>query len=44
MDLKQHEASLSKTEEIKQLHREKEGLELDIDIIKQLKVNQIDKT
>ena len=43
MDLKQHEASLSKTEEIKQLQREKEGLELDIDIIKQLKVNLIDE-
>ena len=41
--MKQHEASLSKTEEIKQLHREKEGLELDIDIIKQLKVNLIDE-
>ena len=36
--MKQHEASLRKTEEIKQLQREKEGLELDIDIIKQLKV------
>merc|ERR1711934_787388 len=39
VDLKQHEVSLGKTEEIKQLQREKEGLELDIDIIKQLKVN-----
>ena len=38
VDLKQHEVSLGKTEEIKQLQREKEGLELDIDIIKQLKV------
>ena len=36
--MKQHEVSLGKTEEIKQLQREKEGLELDIDIIKQLKV------
>lgn len=39
VDLKQHEVNIKKTEDLKQLKREKEGLELDIDIIKQLKVN-----
>ena len=39
--MKQHEVNIKKTEDLKQLKREKEGLELDIDIIKQLKVNLI---
>ena len=41
VDLKQHEVNIKKTEDLKQLKREKEGLELDIDIIKQLKVDII---
>jgi len=39
VDLKTHEINIKKSEQIQQLTREKESLILDIDIIKQLKVN-----
>ena len=38
MDLINHSESVNKSEQIKQLNREKERILLEIDIIKQLKV------